>query len=78
MSRLVCVKVTANGSVDNLETSLLNDTDPMRLLTIATENENLTVADVQRAAQHYFDKTNYVEVVLKPGAPVETASASMH
>lgn len=65
-----------NHWLNGLQASLLNDTDPMRLLTITGEIEALTIADVQRAAQRYFDKNNYVEVVLNPGASVAAASAT--
>jgi zinc protease len=48
-----------------------------RLLTIMDEVDALTVADVKAAAQRYFDKDNYVQVVLKPetaAQPTKVAS----
>lgn len=62
--------------VGNLQASLLDGTDPMRLLTITDEVEKLTAADVRDAARRYLDKSNYVEVVLNPGAAPKTASVS--
>jgi zinc protease len=63
-----------NYWVSNLEASLLEGTPPARLLTITDEVEKLTVADVQAAARSYFDKDNYVQVVLLPEAKLKTAS----
>jgi zinc protease len=62
----------------NLEESLLDGTDPTRLLTINREIEALTATDVQQAAQHYLDTKNYAEVVLNPEALVKTASTQAH
>ncbi|KQV40234.1 pitrilysin family protein [Massilia sp. Root335] len=63
-----------NYWVSNLEASLLENTPPSRLLTITDEVEKLTAADVQAAARRYFDKDNYVQVVLQPEAKLKTAS----
>ncbi|WP_322400482.1 M16 family metallopeptidase [Massilia luteola] len=63
-----------NYWLSNLEASLLENTPPSRLLTITDEVEKLTVADVQAAARRYFDKDNYVQVVLQPEAKLKTAS----
>jgi zinc protease len=60
--------------VHGLEDSLLDGTPPARLLTISDEVEKLTVADLQTAAQRYFNKDNYVQVVLQPEAKLKTAS----
>jgi zinc protease len=62
-----------NYWLTNLQASLLDGTPPSRLLTITDEVEKLTVADVQKAAQRYFDKDNYVQVVLLPEAKLKTA-----
>jgi zinc protease len=62
--------------VGNLESSLLDGTPPARLLTITDEIEQLTVADLRTAAQRYFDKGNFVQVVLKPETAVQTASVA--
>ncbi|MFP5393110.1 MAG: M16 family metallopeptidase [Gammaproteobacteria bacterium] len=64
--------------LNGLQASLLNGTDPMRLLTITQEIDKLSVADVQQAAQRYFDEKNYVQVVLNPETPVKTASSGQH
>ncbi|HEX8785769.1 MAG TPA: insulinase family protein, partial [Telluria sp.] len=63
--------------VAGLEGAVMDGTDPARLLTITDEVDALSVADVQKAAQRYFDMNNYVEVVLKPEvlAPTKVASA---
>jgi zinc protease len=63
-----------NYWLSNLEASLLENTPPARLLTITDEVEKLTVADVQAAARRYFDKDNYVQVVLLPEPKLKTAS----
>jgi zinc protease len=63
-----------NYWVSNLEASLLEGTPAARLLTITDEVEKLTVADVRTAAQRYFDKDNYVQVVLQPEARLKTAA----
>jgi hypothetical protein len=47
---------------------------PARLLTISDEVEKPTVADLQTAAQRYFNKDNYVQVALQPEAKLKTAS----
>jgi zinc protease len=68
------------GSNDNgywlqhLLASQLYGTAPDRVLTIMDEVEKLTVADLRTAAQRYFDKDNYVQVVLLPEAKVQTAA----
>ena len=67
----------------HLQSAITDGTDPHRILNIDAEAQKLTTADIQRAAQRYFDKDNYVEVVLNPenGAaapaakPLKTASA---
>jgi zinc protease len=63
-----------NYWLTGLEASLLDGTPPSRLLTVADDVEKLTVADVQKAAQRYLDKKNYVQVVLQPEAKLKTAS----
>jgi zinc protease len=62
--------------LQQLQGSLLDDTPPSRLLTIADECEKLTVADVRTAAQRYFDKENYVQVVLRPESGQRTAAVA--
>ena len=62
--------------LQNLEASLLDGTPPERLLTITDEIAKLAVADVRATAQRYFDKDNYVQVVLLPEAGEKTARAS--
>jgi zinc protease len=57
-----------------LQASLLDGTPPSRLLTVTAEVEKLTAADVQKAAQRYLDKDNYVQVVLQPEGKLKTAS----
>jgi zinc protease len=54
--------------------SQLTGASPERVLTLMDELETLTVADVRTVAQRYFDKDNYVQVVLKPEANVQAAS----
>jgi zinc protease len=63
-----------NYWLTGLEASLLDGTPPSRLLTVADDVEKLTAADVQKAAQRYLDKKNYVQVVLQPEAKLKTAS----
>ena len=63
-----------NYWLTGLEASLLDGTPPSRLLTVSDEVEKLTPADVQKAAQRYLDKKNYVQVVLQPEAKLKTAS----
>ncbi|MGZ3185056.1 MAG: M16 family metallopeptidase, partial [Telluria sp.] len=61
-----------------LQTSLTEGTDPATILTVDQEVEALSVDDVKRAAQHYLDTSNYVQVVLGPDKeqkPVEDAGA---
>ncbi|QJE03647.1 insulinase family protein (plasmid) [Massilia forsythiae] len=60
--------------LQNLQASLLDGTDPARLLTILDEVDKLTVADVRRTAQRFLDKENYVEVVLTPEAAPHTSA----
>ncbi|SDD42928.1 zinc protease [Massilia sp. PDC64] len=62
--------------LQHLQLSLLQGQPLARLLTIMDEVDALTVADVQTAAQRYFDKDNYVQVVLLPEAAEKTARAS--
>jgi zinc protease len=57
-----------------LQASLLDGTPPSRLLTVTAEVEKLTAADVQKAAQRYLDKDNYVQVVLQPEGKLKTAA----
>ena len=59
--------------LQQLQGALLDGTPPARLLTITDECEKVTVADVHTAARRYFDKDNYVQVVLRPEAGVKTA-----
>jgi zinc protease len=61
-----------------LEGALMDGTDPARLLSVSAEVDALSAADVQKAAQRYFDMNNYVQVVLKPEAQAagKVASAS--
>jgi zinc protease len=60
--------------LQNLQLSLLEGTPLSRLLTVMDEADAITVADVRTAAQRYFDKDNYVQVVLLPEAGERTAS----
>ena len=62
--------------VGNLVGSLLDGTDPARILTRDKEIDAITVADLQKTAQRYFDMDNYVQVVLKPEVPAQTRVAS--
>jgi zinc protease len=64
--------------LSSLEGSLMDGTDPARLLSVGAEVDALTAADVQKAAQRYFDMNNYVQVVLKPEAQAATKVASAH
>jgi zinc protease len=61
--------------VAGLEGSLMDGTDPARLLSVTAEVDALSAADVQKAAQRYFDMNNYVQVVLKPEVQAKMASA---
>ncbi|MGZ3342454.1 MAG: M16 family metallopeptidase, partial [Reyranella sp.] len=54
--------------LSRLQSSLMDGTDPERMLNMGGEVDALTVADVQKTAQRYFDMQNYVQVVLKPEA----------
>jgi zinc protease len=58
----------------HLTGSQLTGTSPERVLTLMNELEKLTVADLRAVAQRYFDKDNYVQVVLLPEAGERTAS----
>jgi zinc protease len=60
--------------LQNLQLSLLEGTPLARLLTVMDEADAITAADVRTAAQRYFDKDNYVQVVLLPEAGERTAS----
>ena len=62
--------------VQNLQLSLLEGTPLSRLVTVTDEIEALTLADVRTTAQRYFDKDNYVQVVLLPEATEKTARAA--
>jgi len=55
-----------------LQTSLTEGTDPNTILTFDKEVQNLTVADVKRAAQLFLNTGNYVQVVLNPEAKAAT------
>jgi zinc protease len=59
----------------HLQSALTDGTDPHRILTIDDEARQLTRADIQDAAQRYFNRDNYVQVVLNPEAPLKTAHA---
>jgi len=50
----------------NLQSALVNKTDPKLLLRQNDMIASLTVADVQAAAKRYFDFNNYVQVVMHP------------
>jgi zinc protease len=66
-----------NGYWQNqLQSALFNDTDPAYLLTVGEKVDALTLADVQKAAQRYFDTSNYVQVVLNPEGLAQTKVAS--
>ena len=56
--------------------SQLTGASPERVLTLMDELDKLTVADVRAVAQRYFDKDNYVQVVLMPEPAVQTASVA--
>jgi zinc protease len=60
--------------VQNLQLSLLDGTPLSRLVKVTDEIEALTLADVRTTAQRYFDKDNYVQVVLLPESGERTAS----
>jgi zinc protease len=62
--------------LQHLQQSLLQGMPLARLLTIMDEVDALTVADVKAAAQRYFDKDNYVQVVLLPEAGDRTPRAA--
>jgi zinc protease len=51
----------------------LYGTDPHRILDQMQRAGALTTADVQKAAQRYFDTGNYVQVVLNPETPPAAA-----
>jgi len=50
----------------NLQSALVNKTDPKLLLRQNDMIASLAVADVQAAAKRYFDFNNYVQVVMHP------------
>jgi zinc protease len=62
--------------LQHLQQSLLQGMPLARLLTIMDEVDALTVADVKTAAQRYFDKDNYVQVVLLPETGEKTPRAA--
>jgi zinc protease len=53
----------------NIVSAQMDGTDPARLLTIGDEVDALSVADIQKTAQRYFNLDNYVQVVLNPETP---------
>jgi zinc protease len=60
----------------NLVGSLMDGTDPGRVLTIGSEVDALTVVDVKKTAQRYFNTDNYVQVVLNPETQAKVANAA--
>jgi zinc protease len=58
-----------------LQATLMDGTDPQRLLTIEDDVNALSPADVQAAARRYFNQDNYVQVVMNPEVQVKTAKA---
>jgi len=63
-----------NGAwLGNLLFSVIHGTDPARIVTIEKEVDALSAAEVKKAAQRYFDMSNYVQVVLDPEKAPEKA-----
>lgn len=52
-----------------LQTATLYGDDPASLLDYDRQVDAITAADVQRAAQRYLKRDNYVQVVLRPATP---------
>jgi zinc protease len=54
--------------VQRLQSSVLDGTDPARILREDRAFESFTPADIKLAAQRYFNTENYVQVVQYPAA----------
>jgi zinc protease len=68
-------RMSDNGFwLGHLTGAQLTGAPPERILTMMDEVGKLTVADLRATAQRYFDKNNYVQVVLMPEAKVQTAT----
>lgn len=52
--------------ITRIQASLMNGTDPARILEYEKLVNALTTDDLKKAAQRYFDMDNYVQVVLYP------------
>lgn len=52
--------------LDNLSQSFINHTNPEDFLTYEQRVDALTLQDLQKAAQKFFDMKNYVKAVLYP------------
>jgi zinc protease len=52
--------------LNNLEYRYFNNLDPAKIMDYLDLVDNLTLDDIQKAAQKYFNVTNYVRVVLLP------------
>jgi zinc protease len=50
----------------SLQNAFFNNNNPEDILTYESRVNALTVADLQQAAQRYFDTNNYLQVVLYP------------
>lgn len=52
--------------LDNLSQAFINQTNPEDILTYEQRVDALTLQDLQKAAQKFFDMKNYVKAVLYP------------
>jgi zinc protease len=50
----------------SLQNAFFNNTNPEDILSYESRVNSMTVADLQQAAQRYFDTNNYLQVVLYP------------
>lgn len=60
--------------LNRLQGSVLQGADPASILTYQRRVNALTPADVQQAAQKYFNLNNYVQVVLYPEKQISVAA----
>ncbi|MGH2565517.1 MAG: M16 family metallopeptidase, partial [Ginsengibacter sp.] len=52
--------------LDNLSTAFIDQTNPENILDYEQKVDALTVQDLQKAAQKFFNMSNYVKAVLYP------------
>ncbi|MCS0810267.1 insulinase family protein [Massilia agilis] len=62
--------------MQRLQVSVLDGTDPGRILKVMDDVDAMTAADIRAAAQRYFKTDNYVQVVLNPERPAAVAAAA--